>query len=60
MRSAVGSDPQLRRPWRLGFQIQIALDDLLFSRVATCLLVLVALILAVDTWSSHVRRRLTQ
>ncbi len=44
----------------LGFQIQIALDDLLFGRVATYLLVLVALILAVDTWSSQVRRRLTQ
>lgn len=44
----------------LGFQIQIALDDLLFGRVTTYLLVLVALILAVDTWSSLVRQRLTR
>lgn len=42
----------------LGFQIQLALDDLLFGQVATYLLAMVLLILAVDSWSTLVRRQL--
>lgn len=44
----------------LGYQIQIALDDLLFSRVATHLLALIILVAVVDIWSSEVRRRLVR
>jgi phosphonate transport system permease protein len=43
----------------LGYQIQLALDDLRFGRVATFLLVLIAMIAALDAWSGAVRRRLT-
>jgi phosphonate transport system permease protein len=42
----------------LGYQIQLSLHDLLFSQVWTLLLFLVALIVAVDLWSSRVRRSL--
>ena len=42
----------------LGFQIQIALEDLAYSRVWTFLWVLVALVVLVDLWSSQVRRRI--
>ncbi len=42
----------------LGFEIQLALGDLLFSQVWTLLLFLLALVLAVDWWSGRVRRGL--
>ncbi len=42
----------------IGMQIELALDDLLFGRVWTLLAVLALLILAVDLWSSMVRRNL--
>jgi phosphonate transport system permease protein len=42
----------------LGYQIQLSLHDLLFNQVWTLLLFLVALIVAVDLWSSRVRRSL--
>ena len=42
----------------LGFEVQIALADLDFSRAWTFILTLVALVLAVDAWSSAVRRDL--
>ena len=40
----------------LGFQIQLALDDLRFREVGTYLL---ALIVAIELWSSRLRRRLS-
>lgn len=42
----------------LGFQIQIALADLAYSRAWTYLWVLVGLVVLVDLWSTQVRRRL--
>jgi phosphonate transport system permease protein len=42
----------------LGYQIQLSLDDLLWGEVWTLLITLAALVLLVDAWSSHVRRRL--
>ncbi len=42
----------------LGYQIQLSLDDLLYGQVWTLLLLLVALIGLVDSWSTIVRRRL--
>ncbi len=42
----------------LGFQVQIALEDLAYQRVWTFLWVLVALVVLVDLWSSQVRRRI--
>lgn len=42
----------------LGYQIQLSLDDLLWSQVWTLLIALSALVLLVDAWSSQVRRRL--
>ena len=42
----------------LGYQIQLSLDELLYDQVWTLLLFLIALILAVDVWSSMLRRRL--
>ncbi len=42
----------------LGFQVQIALEDLAYSRVWTFLWVLVVMVVLVDLWSSQVRRRL--
>ena len=42
----------------LGFQVQIALEDLAYSRVWTFLWVLVGMVVLVDLWSSQVRRRL--
>ena len=41
----------------LGYQVQISLDDLDYSRAWTFLLALVVLVVAVDVWSSLVRRR---
>lgn len=42
----------------LGFQIELALSDLLYSRVATYLYVLMLLVIAVDTWSGAIRKRM--
>ena len=42
----------------LGFEIQLSLNDLLFSQVWTLLLFLVGLVLLVDYWSTRVRRSL--
>ncbi len=42
----------------LGYQIQLSLHDLLFDQVWTLLLFLVAIIVAVDLWSSRIRRSL--
>lgn len=42
----------------LGYQIQISLDDLKYSQVSTFLLFLIAMVIAVDVWSSALRRRL--
>lgn len=42
----------------IGFQVQIALEDLAYPRVWTFLWVLVALVVLVDVWSSQVRRRI--
>ena len=42
----------------LGFQVQVSLADLDFSRAWTFILTLVALVLLVDAWSSAVRRNL--
>jgi phosphonate transport system permease protein len=44
----------------LGFQIEIALDDLEYGAVGTYLLVLIALIAGVEAWSNVVRRELTR
>ena len=42
----------------LGFEIQLSLQDLLFSQVWTLMLFLVALVVLVDLWSGRVRRSL--
>lgn len=42
----------------LGYQIQLALDDLRYGEVWTLLFLLVALVVLVDLWSSELRRRL--
>ena len=42
----------------LGFEIQLSLQDLLFSQVWTLILFLVALVVLVDLWSTRVRRSL--
>ena len=42
----------------IGFQVQIALEDLAYPRVWTFLWVLVVLVVLVDLWSSQVRRRI--
>ncbi|MQF96076.1 MAG: ABC transporter permease subunit [SAR202 cluster bacterium] len=42
----------------LGYEIQLSLNDLLFSQVWTLLLFLVALVILVDYWSTRVRRSL--
>ena len=44
----------------LGFQIEIALDDLEYGRVGTYLLVMIALIAGIEAWSNLVRRGLTR
>lgn len=44
----------------IGFRISIALDDLRFGQVWTLLFALVLIIIAIDTWSAQVRRRLTR
>lgn len=43
----------------LGFQIQLSLDELLYDQVWTLLIALAVLVVAVDLWSSLVRRSLT-
>lgn len=43
----------------LGFQIQIALDDLAYERAWTFVLALIAMIVLVEAWSGAVRRRVT-
>lgn len=43
----------------LGYQVQLALDDLRYGRVWTLVAFLAVLVVASDTWSSRVRRRLT-
>lgn len=42
----------------LGYEIQLSLNDLLFSQVWTLLLFMVALVMVVDMWSSRLRRSL--
>ena len=42
----------------LGYQLQLSLDELLYSQMWTLLLSLVALVLLVDLWSTAVRRSL--
>ena len=42
----------------LGFEIQLSLQELLFSQVWTLMLFLVGLVVLVDLWSSKVRRSL--
>ena len=42
----------------LGYQVDLALQDLRFGEVSTLLLCLVLLIAVIDAWSSAVRRRL--
>lgn len=42
----------------LGFQVQLALNDLQYDRAWTLVFFLAALVIVVDTWSSAVRRRL--
>ena len=42
----------------LGFQIQLSLGDLLYGQVWTTLFLMVVLVLAVDVWSTMVRRSL--
>lgn len=44
----------------LGFEVRIALDDLYYRQAWTFLFILMILVLLVDTWSSVIRRRLTQ
>ena len=43
----------------LGYQVQIALDDLAYERAWSFILALVLLVIAVDVWSTLVRKRLT-
>lgn len=43
----------------LGYQVQLSLDDLLYSEVWTLLLFLVGLVVLVDVWSGLVRKSLT-
>ena len=43
----------------LGYQVQLSLDDLLYSQVWTLLLFLVGLVVLVDVWSGFVRKSLT-
>ena len=42
----------------LGYQIQLSLQDLLFSQVWTLLLFMVGLIVLVDFWSTRLRQSL--
>lgn len=42
----------------LGYQIQISLDDLKYDEVATFLIFLVILVVAIDLWSNAIRRRI--
>ncbi|MDA0263899.1 MAG: ABC transporter permease subunit [Chloroflexi bacterium] len=42
----------------LGYEIQISLNDLLFSQVWTLLLFLIGIVLLVDYWSTRIRRSL--
>ncbi|HCH08934.1 MAG TPA: phosphonate ABC transporter permease, partial [Dehalococcoidia bacterium] len=40
----------------LGYQIQLAMDDLFYYQVWTLMYFMVAVIVAIDVWSSVVRR----
>jgi phosphonate transport system permease protein len=42
----------------LGFQLQLSLDELLYDQVWTLLMALVVMVVAVDIWSSQLRRSL--
>ena len=42
----------------LGYEIQLSLNDLLFSQVWTLMLFMVARVMVVDMWSSRLRRSL--
>ena len=42
----------------LGYEIQLSLNDLLFSQVWTLMLFMIALVMLVDMWSSRLRRSL--
>jgi phosphonate transport system permease protein len=44
----------------LGYQIQLAMDDLFYYQVWTLMYFMVAVIVAIDVWSSVVRRNLTR
>ncbi|MDQ3549116.1 MAG: ABC transporter permease subunit [Chloroflexota bacterium] len=44
----------------IGYQIQLALDDLKYRQVSTYLLALVVLVVATDIWSSQVRRAMVR
>ena len=44
----------------IGYQIQLSLGELFYDQVWTLLFFLIALIVAVDVWSSFVRRSLTR
>lgn len=44
----------------LGYQIQISLQDLAYSRAWTFLFVLIGLVIAVDLWSTLIRKKVTE
>ncbi len=44
----------------IGYQIQLSLDELFYDQVWTLLFFLIGLIIAVDVWSSFVRKSLTR
>ncbi len=44
----------------LGYQIQLAMDDLFYYQVWTLMYFMVAVIVAIDVWSSVVLRNLTR
>jgi len=44
----------------VGYQIQLSMDDLLYDQVWTLMYFMVVVIVAIDVWSSVVRRDLTR
>ena len=44
----------------MGYQIQLSMDDLLYDQVWTLMYFMVAVIVAIDVWSSVVLRNLTR
>ena len=44
----------------VGYQIQLSMDDLLYDQVWTLMYFMVAVIAAIDVWSSVVQRNLTR